>query len=106
MRLPCAYSLEEVNKINRVRIIRGVVFTLFGLLVLRKYTYPVGPGTVALTPLYCLGALLVFAGTYFLWVGLTKKPPHFIFRVWPALRTPVKSLKKFFRETWEFLTEE
>ncbi len=107
MRLPMAYSLDYIARINRRRINLGILLVLAGALILKDNTYLVGPGTIALTPAYCVGMfLLLLPGSFFLWLGLTKKRPYFIFRIWPALRTPIVSLKKVFRETWEEMTTE
>lgn len=106
MRLPMAYHVDYVRKINRIRIILGILLGLASLLILKDNTFLVGPGTVLLTPAYCFGTLLMMMSIYFLSLGLTKKSPHYIFWEWPATRTPIASFKKTLREIWADLNTE
>jgi len=106
MRLPMAYTKERISQVNRRRVIRGIIFLFFGVYLAINYIASNGHGLIITFPGGFLAILLLVFGVYQIRLAQKKACPLYPLHQYPALRTPIKSIKKALHELWIDLNRE
>ena len=103
---PMAYTIAFKEKVNRCRIILGLIFFTAWATLWWNNILLAAPGTIIITPRFASGLASLVIGLYFFALGITRQKPYYLFYEWPATSTPIKSAKRALRELWEWLNTE
>jgi len=107
MRLPMAYRIEKVRKANQRRIVRGIISFGLGIYLAIYYMASTGfRGLVIAFPGGWLAILFLISGIYQIRLAQRKLCPWYLLHRYPALRNPIKSIKKALYELWIDLNRE